>query len=365
MNNELDSHKKFLRNNVRIITYLLSFITAVIVVYILMALRVILIPITIAIFLTYLFHPLLMILTRNLKLPKVVSLFLIFILNFAVFYLIAVVMASNFENFSIKVEYYFAKLSIVLQDMLRPFDLTITELSSMLNFEMEEFNLGLFFKELFDAGILQNAVTSFSSILGDFFIVMFFWIFMILGKTKFEERLKYAFRDRVKSVEKNLNSIDDQLQSYILLKTILSLSTGILYTIVLWLFGVDFAVFWGMLAFILNYIPNIGSMIATIFPLLISLLEYGFGLTVIMLAVILIGIQTIIGNILEPRFMGSRMDLSPVFVLFSLIFWGWIWGIVGMFLAIPIAALIKIFCSNIDALKPIAIVLGNQTKPAV
>ncbi len=120
---------------------------------------------------------------------------------------------------------------------------------------------------------------------------------------------------------------------------------------------------WGFLTFVLNFIPNIGSMIATVCPIIIGLLQYGFGFTVISMAVILLIIQNVIGNIAEPHFLGTRMDLSPVFVLFSLIFWGWIWGIVGMFLAVPISASIKILFSNIEPLKPIAILLGSKTEP--
>jgi predicted PurR-regulated permease PerM len=92
----------------------------------------------------------------------------------------------------------------------------------------------------------------------------------------------------------------------------------------------------------------------------VAILEYGFGFTTISLSVILLISHNVIGNILEPQLMGKRMDLSPVFVLFSLIFWGWVWGIVGMFLAVPIAAGMKIICGNIEPLKPIAVLMGSK-----
>ena len=125
------------------------------------------------------------------------------------------------------------------------------------------------------------------------------------------------------------------------------------------IYGIDFALVWGLLTFILNYIPNIGSLIATIAPILVAFLEFGLGFNTISLAILLLLTQNIFGNFLEPHYLGRQMDLSPVFVLFSLIFWGWIWGIVGMFLAVPIAACIKILFSNIEPLKPFAIIIGS------
>jgi predicted PurR-regulated permease PerM len=104
-----------------------------------------------------------------------------------------------------------------------------------------------------------------------------------------------------------------------------------------------------------------GSFIATVGPIITALLQYGFGFTAIAVAALLLISHNIIGNLIEPHYMGRRMDLSPVFVLFSLIFWGWVWGIVGMFLAVPIAASMKIFCSNIKPLKPIAILMGSKS----
>jgi AI-2 transport protein TqsA len=205
---------------------------------------------------------------------------------------------------------------------------------------------------------------SVSGMLGDIFIAIIFWIFMIMGKDSFEERLKNAFNERRNFVEKNINTINESLQSYIIIKTILSLTTGVIVTIILWIYGVDFAVVWGLLTFVLNYIPNIGSLIATACPIIVALFEYGLGFTTISMSVLLLLNQNIIGNIIEPHYLGRHMDLSPVFVLFSLIFWGWIWGVVGMFLAVPIAAAMKILFSNIEPLKPIAILMGRKTSDA-
>ena len=344
------------------IAYSLGFITFVLVVYILMSLKKILIPITISIFLTYLFYPLVAYL-KKYRVPKWVSLILILIFISGIYYLIGLLIVANFDNFTAKLEIYSANLAHFLQNMLSPFNLTVHELGQMLNIRTEEFNINSIFQSLFKAGIIQNIFNSFSSMLGDFFITMVFWVFMILGKSKFEDRLKSAFYGTKVNVEKYLTSINIQLQSYIIIKTITSLATGIIVTLILWAFGIDFALFWGILTFVLNFIPNIGSLIATIFPIIISFLEYGFGVKTVSLSLLLILNQNLIGSFIEPHYMGRQMDLSPVFVLFSLIFWGWIWGIAGMFLSVPIAATMKILFSNIEPLKPLAVILGSKPAP--
>ncbi|HSP87376.1 MAG TPA: AI-2E family transporter, partial [Ignavibacteriaceae bacterium] len=319
----------------KVIAYLLGFISFVLFVYILMALSEILIPVTIAIFLTYLFHPLLIYLTR-LKIPKWLALVIIIIFVSGLYYLLGLILVSSFSSFPDKLKVYSENLSGFIQSALKPFDVTLREFADYLDLKVSEFDLDSIFQKLFEAGVIQNIFSSVSGILGDVFIALIFWIFMIMGKDKFEERLKSAFSDNKEFVEKNLDSIDNQLQSYILIKTVLNLIGGIIATVVLWIYGIDFAVVWGLLTFILHYIPNIGSIISLIAPITVAILEYGFGFTTISLSVILLISHNVIGNLLEPQLMGKRMDLSPVFVLFSLIFWGWVWGIVGMFLAVPI-----------------------------
>lgn len=356
MNLNNKSHQR----NERLTTYFLGFICLVIFIYILIALKDIMVPLTIAIFLTFFFHPILTFLNVKLKIPKPIALVIIFIFNFGVFYLLGLLVISNVKGFVERAEFYAQNLAIFLGSILRPFNVTVTEFANFLNVQLETLDTTSVLHEVFNSGILQSILSSFSSILGDFFIVMIFWIFMIMGKEKFDERLKKAFSKNASYVDDNLKEINGQLQSYIIYKTLISFITGALFTFILLLYNVDFALFWGFLTFLLNYIPNIGSLFATIFPLLIALLEYGLGFTTISLAVLLVGVQSILGNLVEPKLLGAKMDLSPVFVLFSLFFWGWIWGIVGMFLAVPIASVIKIYCSNIEPLKPVAILIGTN-----
>jgi len=356
---KMEEYKSSNINYMKLTSYFLGFITFVIFVYILIAFKKILIPVTLAVFLTFLFHPLIEYL-QKFRIPKWLSLILILFFISGIYYLIGLLVVANFGTFTEKLQTYSENIAVFLQQLLSPFNLTVKEVAQMFNIKTEQFDVSSLFQNLFKAGIIQNLFSSFSSMMGDFFILLIFWIFMIMGKKQFEERLKSAFKERRNVIENTINSINNQLQSYIIIKTITSFTTGLIVTIILWLFGIDFAIFWGLLTFILNFIPNIGSIIATLFPIIISILDYGIGVKTISLAALLVINQNIIGSFIEPHFLGKQMDLSPVFVLFSLIFWGWIWGVAGMFLSVPIAAAMKIFFSNIEPLKPVSILMGRK-----
>ena len=148
-----------------------------------------------------------------------------------------------------------------------------------------------------------------------------------------------------------VQKIDHQIQKYLAIKTIVSLATGLMAALVLLIFGVDFAIVFGFMTFLLNYIPNIGSIIATSLPVLIAVFQFETIWPAFWILIILGSIQMLMGNLLEPRLMGQGLGLSPLVVLFSLFFWGWLWGIPGMILAVPIAAIIKIVCSNVPSLE--------------
>jgi len=128
------------------------------------------------------------------------------------------------------------------------------------------------------------------------------------------------------------------------------------------LFGLDFAILFGLLTFILNYIPNIGSFIATVFPVFIAIFQFETIWPAVWILVILVLIQQIMGAVVEPRLMGKGLDLSPLVILFFLFFWGWLWGIPGMILAVPIAAIVKIVTSNIPELDFIAVFMSKGKK---
>ena len=141
----------------------------------------------------------------------------------------------------------------------------------------------------------------------------------------------------------------------------MSLVTGISVTVFLWLLDIDLAMVFGLLAFVLNFIPNVGSIIATVLPIPMVLVNPDFSILTLSLAIILPGtVQMIVGNVIEPKLLGDSLELHPITVLLSLIFWGIIWGIPGMLLAAPITAVCKILLENIEITKPVAAILEGK-----
>ena len=200
-------------------------------------------------------------------------------------------------------------------------------------------------------------------------LVLIFLVFMLLGKPYFKYKVAAAFpADRANQFTDMTASISKQIGQYLVVKVAISGTTGVLVWLALTLLKVEFALTWGALAFFLNFIPSIGSILASVPPIMLAIVQYypsgaeasgSWMLIPILTAVILLLIQMTMGNVIEPKIMGESLNLSPVIILLSLVFFGWMWGIIGALLSVPIAAAIKIVCENIDGLKPISILMGS------
>jgi AI-2 transport protein TqsA len=181
-------------------------------------------------------------------------------------------------------------------------------------------------------------------------LVLIFMIFMIMGR-----------RPSTVPTGGILGEVQSRVRRYIITKVVVSAMTGVLVGATFMILRVDFALTFGFLAFLLNFIPNIGSVIATLLPVPVVLLSDDLSTTYKILAIAVPGcIQFAVGNVIEPKILGQSLDLHPVTVLISLIIFGMIWGIVGMFLAAPITAIIKILCEKIDITAPVADVLAGR-----
>ena len=156
-----------------------------------------------------------------------------------------------------------------------------------------------------------------------------------------------------------------EVQRYLGQKTLISLTTGSLVAAAMAIIGVDFPLLWGMLAFLLNYIPALGSILAAIPPAILAIVqpELGFG-SVLAVAIVFLSINIALGNFLEPYLMGRGLGMSPLVVFLSLIFWGWVWGPVGMLLSVPMTMIIKIMLENTEDLRWIAVLLGPAPRKA-
>jgi AI-2 transport protein TqsA len=218
---------------------------------------------------------------------------------------------------------------------------------------MEGFDLGALARQF--AGALQ-------SIAGNAFLILLYVAFLLLEHRTFDRKLAAMFpaADRLERVRSTLAEIGRKTETYVAVKTLASLLVGGLSYAVLLFFGVDFAGFWALLIFILNFIPYIGSLIAVLFPTVLTLLQFGsLGLFLIVLAV-LTAVQVFVGNVLEPRWMGKSLNLSPLIILIALSVWGALWGVTGMILSVPITVIGAIVLAQFPKTRPIAVFMSES-----
>lgn len=218
----------------------------------------------------------------------------------------------------------------------------------------------------FDPGailwIVGRIFTGVGDVLGRIALILIITVFILLEISGFSSKIRSAFPGADPKLEP-LRQINQNVRHYLALKTLLSAATGVLVAVWLRIMGVDYALLWGLLAFLLNYIPSIGSFIAAIPAVLLAFLQLGAGDSVLV-AIGYLVINTAIGNFIEPRVMGEGMGLSTLVVFLSLIFWGWVLGPVGMLLSVPLTMIMKIVLEENEETRWIAVLLGARPPEA-
>ena len=204
-------------------------------------------------------------------------------------------------------------------------------------------------------------ITGIGGLLANGLLIMLTVLFMLFESIGFPARLNAAFDTRAPGAF--VVRFSQKLQHYMAIKALTSLATGACVGLWLGIQGVDYPLLWGMLAFLLNFVPNIGSIIAAVPPVLLALVQFGpSGALWTILGFTLI--NGIIGNLLEPRFLGQGLGLSTLVVFLSLIFWGWVLGPVGMLLSVPMTMAVKIALDSQESTRPFAMMLGSGGLPA-
>jgi predicted PurR-regulated permease PerM len=213
---------------------------------------------------------------------------------------------------------------------------------------------------------LLTGLTSLGTISAFALLIFFFTLLMLLEARAWRRKTEAALDgSRTHAVLDAVASIGQKVRQYLLIRTLAGLISGLAAGLWLWLLGVDFALLWGLLFFLMNYVPNIGSLIAGIPPAILAFIQLGFGWAVVAVAGLL-AIEQVIGNYVDPRLQGRALNISSLVVLVSVILWGWIWGVVGTLLAVPMTVLIISACERVPALQPIAILMqggGEETPP--
>ena len=331
--------------------FLLVAASVVVIIAGLKASSAILLPILVAIFLAVICTPPVAWLQRR-GLPDWLSVLVVFFVVLVIFVGLSLVVTSSISSFQSRLGDYETQVE-------KPFNDIVTWLAG------HDINISPdLIKEQFDAShltnLLSNGLSAVALVLSNTVLVMLTVVFVLSEAAVMPKKLRSIVGDPDADVSWASNVLGD-LRVYLAVKTQCSLIVAVSTTIFLWAIGVDYPVLWGLLAFLLNFIPTLGSIIAAIPPIVLTLILFGFGWGIVVAAWYL-AINMAIGNFMEPRMMGRRLGLSTLVVFLSMVFWGWVWGPVGMVLSVPLTMVVKILLEHTDDLKWLAVLLGSASE---
>jgi AI-2 transport protein TqsA len=311
----------------------------------------ILVPFFLAVFISVICAPYLFWL-QNKGVPKVLALLLILVIILAVGLLLGVLVGSSLHNFLKSLPDYQDRLSTSVMtaiDWLRERGVHIPEEEVRNTFHPATV--------MRLAGTLLSAM---SSVLTNAFLILLTVVFILLEAADFPKKLEAA----LKRPEESLATIEKFTRSanrYVVIKTLISAAVGLAISLWLLVLGVDYPVLWGTLTFLLNYVPNIGSIIAAVPAALLAFVQLGAGSALLTVLGFLV-VNNVLGNLVEPKLMGRGLGLSTLVVFLSLVFWGWVLGPIGMILSVPLTSLVKIGLESHEGTEELAIMLGSSVE---
>lgn len=332
--------------------FLLLLCAFVIVVAGMRAAESLLVPFLLSLFIAIIVTPLLSWLNAR-GLPTVVAILLVIALIVFFWIVIGAIVGSSINSFREDLPEYQQRL-MVLSDGVR-------EKLAVVGFNIESSQWREIFNPSRALNMAGNTLASLGNLMTDSLLILLTVTFILAEEVKFIDKLKYATGRSEKALEE-LRNFTRIVNKYMAIKTLVSLATGLVVMVCMMIIGVDYAVLWGMLAFLLNFIPTLGSILAAIPPVLLAIIQLGVPEAIITASVYL-GVNIIVGSILEPRFMGRGLDLSALVVFLSLVFWGWVLGPVGMLLSVPLTITVKIALESFEDTRWIGVMLGGSAEP--
>ncbi len=262
--------------------------------------------------------------------------------------LVTKLVGSSVQDFNSNIDVYSERLLV--------YYLNIVEFGADLGLEISEQELSSIVNAKRIMSFTTNILQSMGSMLTNGFVVLLTMIFMLFESMNFKSKLELAGKNSDALV--HMQNITTKIKEYMVLKAIISALTGVVIWGALVLVGTDYAFLWGLVAFLFNFIPNIGSIIAAVPAVILTLVQFG-GLSAMIVASLYVAINILVGSIIEPKVMGKGLGLSTLVVFLSLIFWGWLLGIVGMLLSIPLTIVLKIILDDNKSTRWISIMLGS------
>lgn len=305
------------------------------------------VPLVIALLLSFVFSPLVTGLVK-LHIPRFIAITLVLVLFLAAGFLLGLIVYSSIESLIREFPRYQSRISALIREGIEDLDLPAAVA-----------------RELDITGRLSSAIfrvsTDFMSFASSFTVVLIFLLFLLMEKPYLRRKVNNALKDHTtRKIAIIFRHINSQIGRYIAVKLFVSSLTAVVVYVAFNFIGVDFPFIWAVLTFLFNFIPSIGSVAITVLSVGFAVLQFLPDWRSIFAVFISMGsAQFLIGNVLDPKLLGDRLNLSPVIILFSLLAWGWLWGVAGLFLAVPLTVAIKIVFENIPGLEPIGILMGT------
>jgi len=323
--------------------------SVVVVIYGLQAAQRIVVPLLVALFVAVICTPLLHGM-RRLRIPAGIAVFIIVVGIIGLLVLAGTFVGGSIADFTARLPFYEQQLNIKLANLAMRYgqQLSIGELLAQV-------------RPASPMELVANLFTGLQSLFANFFLIIFTVIFLLLEASSMPQKLQLVLAGSNANPD-YFKHFTGSVQRYLGIKTIISMITGSLAAVLTSLVGLDFPLLWGLLAFLFNYVPTIGSLIAAIPPIALALVQFD----ILQSGIIAVGyliLNITIGGLIEPRAMGRGLGLSTLVVFLSLVFWGWVFGPVGMLLSVPLTMTAKIALESSERTAPIAILLGSSTSP--
>lgn len=332
--------------------FLLLMACAVVVVHGLRFAATILIPFSLALFLAVLTLPIMVWLQRR-RVPTFLAIIIAVMVNVAAFGLILLLASQSVADFQDRLPRYAARLQNLAGSWIASLEGRGVPAGDYISSEMINPSAVV--------DLVGGTLSRIATFLSNAFLVGLIMVFILAEAAIFPRKFRRIL-DRPGQDSVRFAKIVGEVQEYLVIKTLVSLATGILIGIWAWIMGLDFPILLGLVGFLLNYVPTIGSILAAIPAILLALIQFGLGPAVVVMVGYLV-INTLFGNIIEPSLMGRRLGLSTLVVILSLLFWAWIWGPVGALLAVPLTMAVKIMLENTQDLRWMAVLLDKDVPP--
>jgi AI-2 transport protein TqsA len=348
----MDTYAKSIRNILLILLIILIFA-------VLRELSRLMLPLVLAALLTILNLPVVMFLERK-KVPKILITLLVAVTTLGLLFLV------------------FTLISGTVEQLIQDKDFLAAQFYRKINTSIEwiaatvpGFNVDLLWGEIDKIISPKNVASLLGAVFGTLgnvgsssVLFLVYYLILLSGATRYHGYIEYvAGADKDGETRQIWALTQESISAYMGIKTLISIITGLTAGLICWAFGLQFALFWGFMGFLLNYIPSIGSIVATALPVFMAVIQFN-GVAPILALGILLGVtQFLIGSVIDPMIMGNRLRLNTVTVIFGLLFWGYIWGIPGMLLSVPLMVMIRLLLERSEDLSIIARLMGNPGKP--